>query len=200
MNGRVATLQGTYTREETAKILGITERTVIRWQGTKLTPLRDPDDPTQRRVFYDRTQVDSLARRLRRRGEVPLPAPVNGLVEQIPGRKVSRGFAMLRQGHTKAEVCEELELSLEQVELLEERLVAWNAERSVKDQPRGPRTPTTSSVRSDAHGARLIYDEDPEMLAWQNKIDEESRWTEEEAPSSEKKDDDEEGPPSSRAA
>jgi hypothetical protein len=126
---------------------------------------------------------------------------------------------MLEKGRTKADLCVELELSLEQSELLEEKFFAWQVRRTVsKDEERAssPRTTSSSSARVDVNrGSRLIYDQDPEMLAWQARIDEENRWAEDNIvtsscttdgegkpppPSSDATEDSEEGPPSSRAA
>jgi hypothetical protein len=218
------TLDGAYSREETAEILGKSIKTLKRMEGKDLHPLRNPDDP-RHRVFYARAEVDRLARQLgrrlrRRESSSAPPATARGASEQIPGPKVSRGFAMLGDGHTKAEVCVELELSLEQSELLEEKFVAWQGGRSVaKCQEREPRASsrTAGSARTRTnHGGRLILDLTPEMLAWQERIDEESRWaednnvpspspteSEDRSPSSSSETEDseeEEKPPSSRAA
>ena len=57
-----------YTRREVVRILRVSERTLLRMKGHEVHPWGDPDDPSGRRLLYDRTEIDKLARRVPRRG------------------------------------------------------------------------------------------------------------------------------------
>jgi hypothetical protein len=59
-----------YTRPEVAALLGVTERSLVRWhqEGKHFHPWRDPSDPSGRRWLYDRNEVDNYYRRRKRRG------------------------------------------------------------------------------------------------------------------------------------
>ncbi len=52
-----------YSRSQVARLCGVSIRTVIRWEGEFLTKLKDPSDPSGRRVLYEGTEVENLLRR-----------------------------------------------------------------------------------------------------------------------------------------
>ncbi len=52
-----------YSRPQVARLCGVRPRTVIRWEGVFLTKLKDPSDPSGRRVMYEGTEVENLLRR-----------------------------------------------------------------------------------------------------------------------------------------
>jgi hypothetical protein len=58
----------TYTRMEVVRILRVSERTLLRMKGHEVHPWGDPDDPSGRKLLYDRAEIDKLARRSPRRG------------------------------------------------------------------------------------------------------------------------------------
>lgn len=111
---------------------------------------------------------------------------------------MSRGFAMLRGGRTIAEVCEELELSLEQAERLEQKFIAWSGSQARASSPVPTTSPQSRTSMAPTHAgtARIVLEPDPEMLRWEQEIDEQShRWN-----LGDDDDDGEPSPPSSRAA
>jgi hypothetical protein len=57
-----------YTRKQVAALLRVTERTLIRWDaaGKAPRPFKYTTD-WRRRCFYDRTEVDDIAKRVRRK-------------------------------------------------------------------------------------------------------------------------------------
>ena len=56
-----------YARREAADLFHRHPRTLVRWEGEGLlTALRDPTDPSGRRVLYAAAEVDNLLRRQRR--------------------------------------------------------------------------------------------------------------------------------------
>ncbi len=58
----------TYRRKDVLLILGISDSSLLRMKGRDVHPWIDPDDPSGRRLLYDRQEIDNLARRLKRRG------------------------------------------------------------------------------------------------------------------------------------
>jgi hypothetical protein len=103
------------------QILGVTDRTLLRWKGKKLHPWPDPDDPSGRRLLYDKSEVDNLARRRQRRGSgsyvieddepvarvAPPPPPLPRSLEPTPE---SRPISQRRQEIDDARRRWELEL------------------------------------------------------------------------------------------
>jgi hypothetical protein len=98
-----------YTRLETAKLCHRSLRTIIRWEEEDglLTPITNPADPTDRRVYYAAAEVEALLRRLRRLrggpgGSDPPPgqtggSPQGGLPQAPPARESSRPIVPRRR-------------------------------------------------------------------------------------------------------
>ena len=63
-----------YSRAQVARLCGVKPRTVIRWEGVFLTKLKDPSDPSGRRVMYEGTEVENLLRRRYRHESDPAHA------------------------------------------------------------------------------------------------------------------------------
>ena len=87
-----------YARREAADLFHRHPRTLVRWEGEGLlTALRDPTDPSGRRVLYAAAEVDNLLRRQRRleddeggAGPVGGAGPEGAAAPSSPPRKSSR--------------------------------------------------------------------------------------------------------------
>jgi len=83
-----------YTRQDTARLCRRSLRTIIRWEEDGLlTQVTNPSDPDDRRVYYARSEVDALARRLRRLlggGSDPPPDEPSGTQQPARARESSR--------------------------------------------------------------------------------------------------------------
>ena len=157
-----------YTRREVCLLLGVSERTLIRWhnEGKHLHPIRDHTHPLGR-WLYDRDEVDRLARRRRRKpsghlridaGPREIPANAAAAEPTVPGPVAARVYAMLREGRSIDEICEAVVVAPEQVIRLDEMRRQFEAERGRPPRPSQP---------------RLIVDEDdPELSAWGRELDE----------------------------
>ena len=81
-----------YGRREAADLFHRHPRTLVRWEGEGLlTALRDPTDPSGRRVLYAAAEVDNLLRRQRRlEDDEGGGGPEGAAAPAAPPRKSSR--------------------------------------------------------------------------------------------------------------
>jgi len=167
MKDRVA-----YTRKEVAGLLGVTVRTLVRWQteGKFFEPWQDPGDRLKRRM-YDVERVEAYRRKLRRKsgkfridlpGREPPPEP--WLLEPtVPGPVAGRVYARLQNGDAIDDICKEEAVAPEQVFRLEQLRERFEeARRKSTKRPSSP--------------ARAVSDEShPEIAALARELDEERK-------------------------
>jgi len=166
MKDRVA-----YTRQEVARLLGVTVRTLVRWQteGRFFEPWQDPGDRLKRRM-YDVERVEAFRRKLRRKngkfridlpGREPPPEP--WLLEPtLPGPVAGRVYARLQNGDAIDDICKDEAVAPEHVIRLERLREQFEQDR---------RRPTKRAA-----APRAVSDEShPDIAALARELDEERR-------------------------
>jgi hypothetical protein len=153
MNGRVA-----YTRKELARILGVTDRTLVRWhtEGKHFHPWQDPDDPFKR-WWYDAAEVEAYRRKHRRgSGSYRIDSPGRGIPARpwaaepaVPGPVAARIYARLGQGDPLDEICKEESVAPEQIIHLEQLRRRFEEERERPARKPSPSQPRIVSDESD---------------------------------------------------
>jgi hypothetical protein len=158
-----------YTQKQVARLLRVTERTLIRWrkQGKHFHPWQDPSDPLER-WLYDANEVEAYRKRKSRSsggfGVAPraedVPTEPWRFERTLPGPVAGRIYARLQQGEPIDEICKAEGVAPQQVIRLEELRRHFEAQRE-----RPPPRPSEP---------RLVTDEkDPEIAALARELEEE---------------------------
>lgn len=157
-----------YSRKQVAVLLGVSERTLIRWhkEGSPPHAFRDPTDPLKR-CYYDRKEIDRLAKRLRRRksgtlgislGSREVPFDPDSYEPAVPGPVAAAIYQMLADGLPIDEICKRSGVAPEHVIRLDRLRREFEAARVRPPQRSEPRI--------------VLDDEDPELAAWGKELDE----------------------------
>jgi hypothetical protein len=159
-----------YTRKELAPILGVSQRTLVRWhaEGKHFHPWQDPEDPFKR-WMYDLEEVEEFRRAHRRGSGIHRIAPGREVAVKawtleptVPGPVAGRVYARLQAGEPIDEICKAEGVAPEQVIRLEQLRKRFEEER---DRP--VRRPSEPRMVTDASN--------PEIAALAKELDEERR-------------------------
>jgi hypothetical protein len=156
-------------QREVAVLLGVSERTLIRWHKEGIPPhvFRNPTDPLKR-CYYDRKEIDRLVKRLRRRksgtfglnlGSREVPFDPDTYEPAVPGPVAAAIYQLLTEQVPIDDICKRTGVAPEHVIRLDRLRRQFEAERV------RPRAPQESE-------SRIVMDDDaPELAAWGKALD-----------------------------